>query len=301
MSKRKYRCELPSRERLRELFDYRDGWLYFKVNLVAGGKYIFIGEKAGYSTANGRVALRIDGYAFLVHRLVWAWHFGQTPVDMDVHHINGDRSDNRIENLRLASHSNTMASAGLSKSNTSGLKGVSFSSERAKWVAQITVNYQHMALGRFDTKEEAHAAYCAAADKYFGEFANFGTPRQCVRPLQKEPCQSSGQMIEGAVDGNFRKTGSYEANHNVASTDNAPATQALERVAKRQTQATEGTACVRFCKRCAAHHKSIDGLILTDAAQRRYWICQSCTESYHAQRASRHSAGIKTNAGRAQA
>jgi len=289
MSKRKSR-ELPTQARLQELFDYRDGWLYFKVNLVAGGKNKFIGEKAGYPTANGRIALRIDGYACLVHRLVWAWHFGQTPVDMDVHHINGDRSDNRIENLRLASHSNTTAAAGLSKSNTSGLKGVSFCTERGKWVAQITVNYRNIPLGRFDTKEQAHAVYCAAADKYFGVFANFGISSQYVRPPQKDAPPSSEQMTgrAGARGKDTMAHGLKEANHNVSLTDQAPAVQVQEQSAhiavKRQTEVVEAITGTRFCKSCAGHRKSDGGTYLRDALSRRYRVCQTCTNSFHGDR-----------------
>lgn len=292
--------ELPTQARLRELFDYRDGVLYHKVNRGKGRR----GAPAGcISCGNGytRLYSSVKGRHHPVHRLVWVWHYGNIPANMDINHINGDRTDNRIANLRLANHADVCRNSGMNKNNTSGFKGVVRYKNTNKWLAQITVNYRNIPLGRFDTKEEAHAAYCVAADKYFGEFANFGTPRQYDLPLQKEPRQSSGQMTQGAVGRDFQKTGSNEANHNIALTDNAPATQAPERAAMRQTRAAEGVTGVRFCKRCTVHRKSSCGLFLTDAINLCYWVCQSCSEGYHTQRASSQTHGIKSDAGRAEA
>lgn len=301
MSKRKSR-ELPTQARLQELFDYRDGELYHR---KSRGRYARIGHVAG-SCANGqRVLIGVDKNRFLASRLIWVWHFGCIPAGMEVNRINGDKSDNKIQNLRLASHTEVARCGSMRRNNTSGFKGVSFCKSTKRWAAVISVNYRNVFLGRFDTKEEAHAAYCAAADKYFGKFANFGTPRQYVRPPQKDAPPSSGQMTEGAgtTGRDTMAQGANEANHSVALTDQAPALQVPEhsahRAAKRQTEVMEDVTGTRFCKRCAGHRKSNDGTYLSDVII-RYWVCQACSEGYHTQRASCHSAEIKSDAGRAQ-
>lgn len=89
-------------------------------------------------------------------------------------HINGNGLDNRRENLRLATKSQNNANRRISKNNKSGYKGVSWHKASGKWVAGIKVNGKSINLGGYDTPEQAHKAYCDAAIKYFGEFANFG-------------------------------------------------------------------------------------------------------------------------------
>lgn len=85
-----------------------------------------------------------------------------------VDHANLNPLDNRRSNLRIASPSQNSANRARAKS---GLKGAYYAKDRQKWFSSITVNYRQMYLGSFDSEELAHAAYCAAAEKYFGEFA----------------------------------------------------------------------------------------------------------------------------------
>lgn len=84
-------------------------------------------------------------------------------------HINRDRLDNRKENLRAVSPTVNVRNASLSKNNTTGYTGVTVSRNRKKYVAQISVNYKNVYLGRFDTAEEAYEARLRAEEKYFGE------------------------------------------------------------------------------------------------------------------------------------
>ena len=281
----------PTQVRIREVFDYFDGELYRK---CANNRLKPVGCESDHA-----IVVMVDGVLHGVHRLIWIWHNESIPMGMNIHHINDNRFDNRIENLRLANVSDSIRSAGFRKSNTSGLKGAVLNVRNGKWRACIKVNKVQKHLGAFDSKEEAHAAYCAAAVKFHGEFANFGTPRQYVRP-QKDAPPSSGQMTQGAgaTGRESLETSSNETNSTVALTDNAPTTQALERVAKRQTRAAEGVTGARFCKRCAGHRRSLGGLVLSDAIKRQYWVCQPCCEKFQA-RSSADSA--RANAGRAQA
>lgn len=88
-----------------------------------------------------------------------------------VDHINGDKLDNRRSNLRLCTNSQNHANTKKRTDNTSGYKGVSWDSERGKWLATITHNYKTKNLGRYDSITDAAHAYDEAARKYFGKFA----------------------------------------------------------------------------------------------------------------------------------
>lgn len=109
-----------------------------------------------------------------IYLIVWALYYGKRPSAID--HINRDATDDRIDNLRLATPSQNQANRKTPSNNTSGLKGVSFEKERNKWVASIGVNYKRIFLGRFDTSEEAHVCYMEAARKHNGDFACDGKP-----------------------------------------------------------------------------------------------------------------------------
>ncbi len=89
-----------------------------------------------------------------------------------IDHINGDTLDNRKANLRVCTNAENIRNRCRDKDNASGFKGVTC--EGKKWLAQIFHNGRGYRLGRFSTPEEAHAAYCAAAVRFYGKFANFG-------------------------------------------------------------------------------------------------------------------------------
>lgn len=131
----------------------------------------FAGTIAGAMTGNGYLCVTIDYKRHLAHRIIWALHNESTPDDMEIDHINGVRTDNRIENLRVATSCENKRNQRMRSANTSGYKGVSFHSPTGKWVAQITVDKKAIHLGLFDTTEEAYVAYCAAAKSMHGEFA----------------------------------------------------------------------------------------------------------------------------------
>lgn len=101
------------------------------------------------------------------HRVVWALHHGD-PGDKDIDHIDGDKLNNRIENLRLANRSQNNQNNPFPQSNnkTSGVRGVHFDKARGKWAAAIRVDGIDYKLGRFDTKEEAVFARKQGEAKY---------------------------------------------------------------------------------------------------------------------------------------
>jgi AP2 domain len=112
-------------------------------------------------------------YEYSMHRQI----LGLEPGDKRLgDHINGNTLDNRRGrapegNLRIANRLQNGANCGISSNNKSGLKGVFWDKRMKRWVAKIQVNYLVIILGYFKTKEEAYAAYCAAARHHFGEFA----------------------------------------------------------------------------------------------------------------------------------
>lgn len=112
----------------------------------------------------------------LVHRLVWLYMTGDDPGDMEVDHINRDGSDNRWENLRLATHRENMRNGRRRSSSTTGHVGVHYYKERGNWTAHITTNYKTKCLGYFATIEDAIAARLAAEAEYHGAFAQSLSP-----------------------------------------------------------------------------------------------------------------------------
>ncbi len=126
----------------------------------------WIGKEAGY-LIKGYRQVSIDNRRHAAHKLAWLYMYNEWPEFLD--HINGDRDDNRICNLRVATKTQNLRNTCKKKTNTSGYKGVSH--RRNKWRAYITVDWKTKHLGVFNTPEEAHAAYCVAAHKYHGEFA----------------------------------------------------------------------------------------------------------------------------------
>lgn len=118
------------------------------------------GDKAGCIGRNGYVQIAIEGKIYLAHRLAFALMTDSWPPE-DVDHINGQRSDNRFSNLRLATRGVNMQNRrGANPNSKSGLLGTSKSGNH--WVARIFTNGKATKFGRFDTPEEAHAAYIDA-------------------------------------------------------------------------------------------------------------------------------------------
>ena len=130
------------------------------------------GIPTGYLGRDGARTIRIDRTSYLAHRLAWFHYYGQWPKDQ-IDHINCNRSDNRIVNLRESSQLENRHNIRKNSNNTSGYKGVSWHADTAKWRARITYMHKEYHLGLFDTAEEAHAAYCRAAILFYGEFARF--------------------------------------------------------------------------------------------------------------------------------
>jgi poly-beta-hydroxyalkanoate depolymerase len=155
----KHRRELPTQDRLKQLFDYKDGFLLNKKQRGKSKK----GEPIGCVNFYGYRVSRVDMEKFYVHRLIWVFHNGSLN-DLDVDHIDGNRDNNKIENLRLVnSQKNNQNIRQARKTNALGVLGVSM--KFGKFCAQISLNKKVKHLGLFDTAEDAHSAYLEAKRK----------------------------------------------------------------------------------------------------------------------------------------
>jgi hypothetical protein len=128
------------------------------------------GQEAGWRHGKGYRTIRVDRRSYLAHRLAWLFVTGEWPTQID--HINGDRADNRIENLREATPTQNMCNR-KEGWGVSGFKGVVRNKTGHKWVAQIRFQNTLHRLGTFASREAAHEAYKAAAAKMHGEFASW--------------------------------------------------------------------------------------------------------------------------------
>lgn len=139
--------------------------------LVSGGRKA-AGTEAGYVNNQGYRLIWLHGHYYLAHRLAWYYSTGTWPVG-EIDHINGNPSDNRIANLRLATRSQNVANAKVNPLNTTGFRGVC-RVPRARggdrFQAAIRVNGRAVYLGTFTTPEEAHKAYLYEAEKVYGAF-----------------------------------------------------------------------------------------------------------------------------------
>ncbi len=120
-----------------------------------------------------RCVINFNGVTIYRYHVVWALNHGEwAPGEID--HEDRDSSHDHIDNLRLATSSQNHANSRIRSNNTSGYKGVTWSSVQNKWQAQISVNNHLMYLGCFEDIDEAKRVYDAAAIRYFGEFAFAG-------------------------------------------------------------------------------------------------------------------------------
>ncbi len=131
---------------------------------------ISAGDTAGCRQSRGYWHIRINRRLYMAHRLAWLYVMGEWPAGY-IDRINGNRSDNRFANLRIATNSENARNSRRRINNACGYKGVHYKKPLNKFVAQIHVDGRVYHLGVFKTAAEAHAAYCKAAKEHFGEFA----------------------------------------------------------------------------------------------------------------------------------
>jgi hypothetical protein len=157
---------MTTQERLKELLSYDPETGVFTRLVGRSGPNARAGDVAGCDNGQGYIRIYIDGRPYKAHRLAWFYMHGVWPSEMD--HRNGNRSDNRIANLREVTRAENKANFSAYRNNTSGYPGVS--SWNGRWKAQIQKDGKKEFLGYHSTPEAARDAYVAAAQRLFGEF-----------------------------------------------------------------------------------------------------------------------------------
>lgn len=150
------------------LFVYEDGELFW---IVKPCKNMPIGMRAGTLRKDGYIGIFINGTYNFAHRVIWIMHNGEIPAGLVIDHINGERADNRLANLRVCTFQENHYNRKPRSDNKSGFRGVSWHKQKQKWVAQITVGGKSKFLGFFANPEDAYIAYCKMALEHYGEFA----------------------------------------------------------------------------------------------------------------------------------
>ena len=167
----------PTEDLLKELFDYIEDNLYWKVDKGSAK----MGDLAGTIDAYGYRVITINNKPYKAHRLIFIYHHGDVPEFLD--HIDGNPSNNDISNLREATTKQNGMNRKKNKSYggklvSSRFKGVSQISN-VKWLSRIAINEERKHLGYFTSEIDAAKAYDKAAIEAFGKFAklNFDKPK----------------------------------------------------------------------------------------------------------------------------
>ena len=142
--------------------------------LVNKSRAIKAGTVAGNLNQKNYCRIKINGQEYLAHRLAWLYMYGVMPKD-GIDHINNIKTDNRITNLREATHSQNMRNRLKTVRNRTGFKGVGFNKRAKKFKATITYNKIQIHLGYFNDAKSASLAYEAYGKKLHGEFYCDGT------------------------------------------------------------------------------------------------------------------------------
>ena len=149
-----------TQEYLLSIFDYKDGNLYWKKRNQ---------KQAGCSSGENYRRITLKNKTYREHRLIFLMHHGYLPEFID--HIDGNKSNNLIENLREATHQQNQWNRPVSKNSKTKIKGVCFHKASNRWIAQCSLNSKVNYLGIYITIEEAQKAVENFRFLNHGEFA----------------------------------------------------------------------------------------------------------------------------------
>ena len=170
---------LPPPSFVREIMSYdsKSGFLYWKhrKDMPKRWNSRYANKKIKTNNANS-FGITYNGQRFysVYHRVIWCHYYGKWPEsNLVIDHINGDNSDNTIDNLRLVTHTENNKNRSTPKDNTSGNLGLYWAKSKKKWLVQIGSNGKTIHIGIFKNKEDAIKARKAAEIEY-GYHENHG-------------------------------------------------------------------------------------------------------------------------------
>lgn len=137
-------------ESVKEYFEYRDGNLFWK---KCDAKWVKVGSLVGSLRKDGYRMSKFKGKKWLVHRLIYLWHYGELPAMLD--HIDKNPENNRIENLRPTDKRLNGYNRNAPVNSSSGVPGVSWDTKQQKWAVRFKKNGKYEFHGYYSDKEEA--------------------------------------------------------------------------------------------------------------------------------------------------
>lgn len=155
-----------TQELVRQKFFYHpEAGLIFRKNKKGQLKSL-----CNYAKKDGYVQFHLGDKMVLAHRIAWIYCYGD--IDgLEIDHIDGNPSNNRLSNLRLASHQQNMCNRVLQKNNTSGISGVSWKKDAKKWFVYVYKDKKRIQFGCFDNLLDAAACSISKRKILHGEFA----------------------------------------------------------------------------------------------------------------------------------
>jgi hypothetical protein len=148
-------------------FDYQDGNLIRKI-----GRAGEVGQVAGcFHKGSGYIHVKIKAKAYKAHRLVFLYHHGYMPECVD--HIDGDKTNNKIENLRAATKEENCRNQKVRSTNKSGYKGVKWVEHCKKWQVEVCKNYKQLRFGMYEDLELAGLVAIEATELIHGRFSAY--------------------------------------------------------------------------------------------------------------------------------
>lgn len=158
-----------TQEKLKSLLNYNSETGTFTWKHAMGPGKPQSGREAGNPTTDGYLRIQIEGRTYTAHRLAWLYMHGVWPAPQ-IDHIYGVRTDNRISQLRLATHAQNNRNRAMQRNNKSGFVGVRWNKLAKRWKAKICFEGKCIHLGYFSSAKDASEAYKSKAAQLFGPF-----------------------------------------------------------------------------------------------------------------------------------